>query len=892
MYRKILTTALTLPCLLASWTFLSATDCSSENFEVSSNFPGGNIASCEATANTLVISIEPEDEPPINPSPWYAFLISPIADLDELSLTIILNYPQDFQHRYGPQFSTDNVHWQRVNADDLEISDNGSATFSLVLGKHAVYIAGQENIQADWYESWMRQILSNWHTSTMTTIGYSIEKRPIKLIETNPQATQHMLFLGRAHPPEIPGVFSMQTFVDTLQELRSQYCAKGLTDTCKFFANTNIVLVPLLNPDGVIHGHWRHNLGGTDLNRDWGTFAQPETRAVRDYLADLDQRSKLKIMLDFHSTHRDVLYIQTEDEPIEPANFITDWLSRTKQQSPSEDDLITGFEPAPRPLTELGTSKNYFYRTYGVPSITFETGDNSPRDTLAPRVKLFAHTLVELFVDYESQQTDSSANALCLSTFNRAYPCRDFWCFMVEVNKATLVSSTAQGLISSINAPRFSQALLSIDNAAAKDHSLRTTNYAVMEPRLIEIAGNHISNLHIGRSRQDVHGTVRRMLARMNWLDLYEQLQKAHRQLTDLAEEHLETVIPTYTHGVPAEPSTYAHVLLAYGESLARTTEKFQEGLARLNQSPFGAGVGNTSSVRLDRHRLAKLLGFDSPEENSFDANFVSSLDYKLELASNLENLALIINQFIANTHTQQRDPWPWIWVVPLDEAASRSTSMPQKRNPRELYHLRIAANEVITKSRRIALHGHNVDAGMHDYRLMSNVEELALVAKTMLQRLAELMSQIRVSPERALHVIERSFATSAQVAEFLTLHHNVSFRDAYEYSAELVDLGRSSGRPIKEFTDDEFSEAYRSVFSEEVTFDLEDLRATLNPIRMVLERKGVGGPQVKETQRMLQNQRTLIHESERWLRHQQTAINLADIILQNLVYDLCEAEK
>lgn len=885
---KILVATLLTISLLGSWSAVYAVDCASENFEVSSNFPGGNIASCQATSSSIVVSIEPEDEPPINPSPWYAFLVTPTKNFDNLSIEVTLNYPKDFRHRYGPHFSTDNVNWERVSEDALEISENGSATFSFSLSKEAVYVSGQENIQADWYELWMKQVLRDWNTSTEATIGYSIDRRPIKLIETNPSATQHILLLGRSHPPEIPGVFSLKTFTDTLQEIRAENCATGLNEICNFFANTNFVLVPLLNPDGVARGHWRHNLGSTDLNRDWGPFAQPETRAVRNYLANLDQRSNIRLMLDFHSTNRDVFYIQSEEDITDPINFTRDWFANVSKETADDGELIAGFESAPRPLTELSTSKNYFYRTYGVPSITFETGDNSSRDDLAERVKLFAHSLVTTFVSYETPRGNDSDNEVCYSTFTRTYPCRDFWCFMVEVNKATIVSSTEQERLSLAKSSLFSQALLSIAADAYRNLSLRTTNYAVMEPRLIEFAGKEISNIHIGRSRQDVHGTVRRLLARRHWLELYQQLQEAHQGLTDLAEQHLETVVPMYTHGVPAEPSTYAHVLLAYGESISRTTQKLEEGFQRLNRSPYGAGVGNTSSVRLDRQRLATLLGFGGPEENSFDANFVSSLDYRLELASILESLALIINQFVANTHTQQRDPWPWIWVVPMNEAASRSTSMPQKRNPRELYFLRIAANEVIAKSQRIALQGHNVDAGMHDYRLYVNVEELAFAGKEMLRKLTNLMLQIRLNPERAAAVIERSFATSAQVAELLALDYGIPFRDAYSYSAALVDLGRSTGRPIQEFSDDELRETFRTVFSQEIPFEIGELHDALEPTRMVLERKGIGGPQVEETSRMLENQRAFIQASEWWLRQQQTAINLADLNLQNLIFDLC----
>ena len=151
---------------------------------------------------------------------------------------------------------------------------------------------------------------------------------------------------------------------------------------------------------------------------------------------------------------------------------------------------------------------------------------------------------------------------------------------MIEANKATLVSSAKDSIVSSADVPLFASALLQDSARASLDADLRTSNYAVLEPRLIELAGSDISTLHIGRSRQDLHGTVRRMLARQDWLELLQRVLDARKGLLTMVAEHHETVVPTYTHGVPAEPTTYAHILLAYSESFDRISERFQEGFS------------------------------------------------------------------------------------------------------------------------------------------------------------------------------------------------------------------------------------------------------------------------------------------------------------------------
>ena len=865
-------------------------DCESKQYEVYTDYPGANLGSCEASPTHLDVFIVPEDPPPINPSPWYGFRIDPKSGVGPFELNIVLNYPTDVAHRYVPKVSSNGVDWDPVDPVKVTLLENGSALFSVVVDEGPLYVSAQENLMFDWYREWFEDLQAAWSIGDARVIGYSHSNRPIEVFETNPHATKYILFLGRSHPPEVTGAMSMRAFLNELSAIRLQECSAGLSPSCGFFARHNLVLLPLLNPDGVARGHWRHNLGAKDLNRDWGEFTQPETTAVRRYLDTLDESSSLRLMLDFHSTNRDVLYFQERSDSMDPENFISDWLDlvRVRAVEFNVNDFPAGFEPAERSLTEVGTSKNYFYRTYRVPSITFETGDNTARETIPERLSYFSQAMVEFFVNDWFLTTQQRTNPTCEVVYDRLEPCTDFYCFMIEANKATLVSSAQDGIIASAHTALFAKAILQDSAQATLDSNLRTSNYAVLEPRLIELAGSEISALHIGRSRQDLHGTVRRMLARQHWLELLGQVLDLRRDLLNVASRHQETVVPTYTHGVPAEPTTYAHLLLAYGASFERISQRFKEGFQRVNQSPYGAGVGNTSGVRLDRRRLASLLGFAGIVENSFDANFVSSLDYAVELASLLKSTALVVNQFVENIHSQQRNPWPWIWIQPTDIGDSKSTSMPQKRNPRDLDRLRTAANDVIAMADRVTLNVHNVDAGMHDYRMASNVSNVVETGTIMLTKLKKLLSQIFVDPDRAILEIDRSFATSAQVTEVLVTHTDLPFRDAFEFTVKLVELGRTTGKTIQKLTDEEISGLYEKLFEETMNLDMSIVRGALDAREMVLKRAGVGGPQLVETRRMLQAQEQKLNDTVTWLKQAQASINLADITLQDAMFELC----
>lgn len=862
--------------------------CESSLYEVKIDFQGGSLNSCKATDNSLVGEVAPEDRPPINPSPWYAFKIERHVSDTPLELDVVLNYPSGYQHRYLPKLSSDGVNWTPISNQNISVDTKGSAHISLTIDSDSLYVSAQENLNLDWYHQWNEELEREWPQRETETIGYSIARHPIVVIETNPRASKTVLLMGRAHPPEVPGTIAMREFMRALASIRVEACLNGLTSKCRFFQRYNFLIVPLLNPDGVVLGHWRHNLGSTDLNRDWGIFTQPETAAVHRKLDSTEAQSRLRLMLDFHSTNRDVLYIQESDDSTNPPNFTEVWIKNVVAQNhvTQVDRTAAGYEIAPRPTSENGTSKNYFYSAYGVPAITFETGDNTDRDVLPSRMVVFAQALVDTFVQLDSSESKADPQSSCGYTFFRDVPCLDFYCFLIEANKATLVSSVENSLISAESGESFADALLNDLAGSDQDESLRVSDYLKLEQRLILATGSEISNIHIGRSRQDLHGTVRRMLARDRWISTHMRVNRNRKELLGLAESHLQTVVPAYTHGVPSQPTTFGHQLLAYAASLARTSARLREGFDRLNRSPYGVGPGTTSGIFLDRKRLAELLGFDEPVENSFDANFVDTLDYKNEYASILGDAALTINQIVANIHSQQRDPQPWIYLG--ESSVSSSSSMPQKRNPRDLDRLRTAANQVLALTYQLTMNSHNVDAGMHDYRMASNVSRLADAADLMFDRFLGLLESLVVDPERASSAIERSFATSSQVAELLVKNSELSFREAQDFAAALVEHARSRNLRLASLTDTDIEDSYRSIFDEELPVEIAKIRDAIDSTNMVFSRKGLGGPQLEETKRMVDAGYERLADDLWWYKTRQSAIISADIALQDEFYEVC----
>ena len=101
-----------------------------------------------------------------------------------------------------------------------------------------------------------------------------------------------VVIVGRQHPPEITGFLAMQAFMEKILD--------GSKQNKKFLKKYHIIFYPLLNPDGVDLGNWRHNAGGVDLNRDWGNYNQPEIKQICDHIVTQGKKNKLAGQLTTH----------------------------------------------------------------------------------------------------------------------------------------------------------------------------------------------------------------------------------------------------------------------------------------------------------------------------------------------------------------------------------------------------------------------------------------------------------------------------------------------------------------------------------------------------------------------------------------------------------------
>jgi hypothetical protein len=347
-------------------------ECRSASVSLHFDFDGAAPAACAVTGERdFTLLVTPEHAPPINPSPWYAFRYTARG---EAPVRVTLRYLAG-KHRYAPKLAADG-NWRELPA---EVSaDSASARIELPPG--AGVVAAQELITP----LQTGQSLARWSAAAgapVITLGRSHDGRAIEAIRLGrADAPRLVVLLGRQHPPEVTGAIAMEAFVDALAAR-----AASLGDV-------QVLVVPMLNPDGVVRGHWRANRGAVDLNRDWGDFTQPETRAVKAWLAALPAGVRPVLMVDFHSTARNLFYVQgPEEADAAQARFLAAWLGGQEQACPGYAFTIEPRNANPG----SGTTKNWFHQTYAIPAYTYEVADTADRAATRSAARALAAQMLE-----------------------------------------------------------------------------------------------------------------------------------------------------------------------------------------------------------------------------------------------------------------------------------------------------------------------------------------------------------------------------------------------------------------------------------------------------------------------------------------------------------------
>jgi len=418
-----------------------------------------------------------------------------------------------------------------------------------------------------------------------------------------------------------------------------------------------------------------------------------------------------------------------------------------------------------------------------------------------------------------------------------------------RVNLAHAVMLTEQEILTKEQGKTILNALIEIEN----NLNLEELNYTgevedyffYVDGELVKKLGSDLAGrLHTGRSRNDIDHTIFKMHLMDLSAVLLTELNQLIATLLRVAEGGKSTIILAYTHGQPAQPTTWGHYLGAFIEILQRDVDRITLGRETAELCSMGAAAITTTGFNLNRERMAELLGFAASLENSYGC--ISSVDYVTGLYSAMKVMFLNMGRFIQDL--AQRSSFELGHLYVPNEFVQISSIMPQKRNPVPIEHMRLMASLSSGHCDTIINTMHNTPfTDMNDSETEVQVAgHKAFESGTRLIKLLnEFIAAVQIDEERVNKHIGESCATITEIADSIARFEGISFKDAHEVAASMAQRAIELDVSLDAFDFREFAGIYKWHTGKVTKISAERLAEIASPGHFIAVRKITGGPAI-----------------------------------------------
>ncbi|MBX7212499.1 MAG: argininosuccinate lyase [Thermoflexales bacterium] len=418
---------------------------------------------------------------------------------------------------------------------------------------------------------------------------------------------------------------------------------------------------------------------------------------------------------------------------------------------------------------------------------------------------------------------------------------------MLAANRAHVRMLARQGLIEPACRDRILEALKTIEDMGIEAFPYRPPTedlFFAIEGKVIELAGPDCGgNLQLARSRNDLGAALGRMALRELQGRLIVAQKALRRVILSQARAHLGTLMPGHTHTQPAQPTTFAHYLMAVASALARDTARMEQARKVTNRSPLGAAAFTTTGFPIDRESVAKELGFEGLMVNAHDA--IGAADHYLQTASALQIMASTLSRFCHDLLIMATRE---VGALTVDDSFIQISSiMPQKRNPVVLEHLRARLAQLYGGAQTVFVQAHNVFYGdtqdiedeMHDPFFA-----LCETALDCLDLLTETVSTLNINTQVLAARAAAGFTTATELADALVRERGYPFRSAHGITSRVVRTALAAGLEPADVTADMINAAIDAQGLPRPTppIDADFARRALDPALFVASRNVMGG--------------------------------------------------
>jgi argininosuccinate lyase len=410
------------------------------------------------------------------------------------------------------------------------------------------------------------------------------------------------------------------------------------------------------------------------------------------------------------------------------------------------------------------------------------------------------------------------------------------------------------------------------------DHSYEDIHIS-LESRLIDMVGEDTGGrMHSGRSRNDEVATCIRIRLRDELLSLMEELSGLRNALLERASENTDTLMPGFTHLQHAQPTTFAHHLVAHSDAIGRDIERVISAFSRVNKCPLGSAAFASTGFDLNRNRTCSLLGFDDLLGNSMDA--VSTRDFLIESASAMSNIMVNLSKMAEEIIIWSSSEFSF---VELDDMyASTSSIMPQKKNPDSAELVRGKAGTVIgslmallslCKALPLSYNRDLQEATPNMWRAVETTRSAVRITKGMI-------ATMKVNTESMAEKSVLGFTTATELADTMVRAGGIPFRTAHQIVGVLA---RGDGNPTLADVDAVAKDVIGETLSSRGLTE-EMVKEALDPVLNINRRPITGGPAPSEMEKAIKSRFTELEDTKTDISELNSGIDKSLKVLYGIV--------
>ncbi len=363
-----------------------------------------------------------------------------------------------------------------------------------------------------------------------------------------------------------------------------------------------------------------------------------------------------------------------------------------------------------------------------------------------------------------------------------------------------------------------------------------------IEKKLFEIIGEDAGYIHTGRSRNDqVLVDLKIWMINSN-NKLISMLNQTIKNILNIAEKNIYTIMPGFTHLKNAQPISFAHYILAYVEMLNRDKKRFLNNFDSLEENPLGSAAISGTSFNIDRNFTTKKLGFKKPTNNSIDT--ISDRDFVLDFLYSSSVCAMHISRLAEEFIIWNSDAFKLVSLN--DNIVTGSSIMPQKKNPDTLEYLR----GKVGSSYGNLFSMMTILKGLPLSYFKDLQEDKKIVFETFdnltdsLKVLNEVLKNFSVNKKEMLKLANKGYITATDLADYLVKNLNYPFRKSYQITAKIVNYCEKKGKSLSDLSIEEIKTIEPKV--------KDDVIKVFNLKNAVNSKKSYGGTSFENIKKMI----------------------------------------